>query len=65
MDVKDKVILLTGASEGIGKATALLLGKLGARLAIRCAVFRNGINAMCQRHCETSPQRPFRCIWFC
>lgn len=34
MDIKDKVVLITGASAGIGLATARLLWKEGARLAL-------------------------------
>ena len=32
--MKDKVIIITGASSGIGRATALALAKLGARLGL-------------------------------
>jgi len=32
--VKDKVAVVTGASEGLGKAIALVLGQEGARVAI-------------------------------
>ena len=34
MDVKDKVIIVTGASEGIGLATATLLDEQGAKLVL-------------------------------
>lgn len=34
MDFKNKVVLVTGASKGIGKATALLFGKLGASVVV-------------------------------
>ena len=34
MDVKDKVAIITGASAGIGLATAKLLHKKGAKLAL-------------------------------
>jgi NADPH:quinone reductase-like Zn-dependent oxidoreductase len=34
LKVQDKVVLVTGASSGIGAATAALFGKFGARVAI-------------------------------
>jgi short-subunit dehydrogenase len=34
MEIKDKVVLVTGASEGIGAATARLLTERGARVAL-------------------------------
>ncbi|MBN1409754.1 MAG: hypothetical protein JW969_02845 [Spirochaetales bacterium] len=34
MKINDRVILITGASAGIGKAAAVHLGKMGARLAL-------------------------------
>lgn len=34
-DLKDKVILVTGAARGIGKAIALALGATGARVRVR------------------------------
>ena len=32
--IKDKVVVITGASSGIGEATALLLAERGAKLAL-------------------------------
>ncbi len=34
MQIRDKIIIITGASGGIGQATARLLGRKGARLAL-------------------------------
>ena len=34
MAIKEKVIVITGASSGIGKAVALEFGKLGAKVAL-------------------------------
>ena len=36
MDLKGKVVLVTGASSGIGAATALAFGTCGAQLAVHC-----------------------------
>jgi NAD(P)-dependent dehydrogenase (short-subunit alcohol dehydrogenase family) len=34
--MKGKVVLITGANQGVGKASAVALGKLGARLVLVC-----------------------------
>ena len=34
MDIKNKVVIVTGASEGIGRATAKLLAARGARVVL-------------------------------
>jgi 3-oxoacyl-[acyl-carrier protein] reductase len=33
-DLKDKVVLITGSSTGIGARAAVAFGKLGARVAV-------------------------------
>lgn len=35
-DVKDKTIIITGSSDGIGKETAKVLSKLGAHIILAC-----------------------------
>ena len=34
MNIKDKVVLITGASRGIGETTAKLFGLLGAKVIV-------------------------------
>lgn len=36
MDLKDKVILITGSSSGIGKTTAIRFAKEGAKIVVNC-----------------------------
>ena len=34
MDVADRVVLITGASSGVGAALAIQLGQMGARVVV-------------------------------
>ena len=38
MDIQDKVVIITGASEGIGLATARLFAQEGAKVALAANV---------------------------
>ncbi|HEX3695825.1 MAG TPA: SDR family oxidoreductase [Polyangia bacterium] len=46
--MRDKVVLITGASNGIGKETAIGLGKLGARLILVCRDRERGTAAVAE-----------------
>jgi NAD(P)-dependent dehydrogenase (short-subunit alcohol dehydrogenase family) len=46
--MRDKVVLITGASNGIGKETAIGLGKLGARLLLVCRDRERGTAAVAE-----------------
>jgi short-subunit dehydrogenase len=55
MDIQDKVVIITGASEGIGLATARLFAQEGAKVALaaRSADTLNTIvNELHEQHCE-------------
>ena len=42
MDLKDKVVIITGSSSGIGKATALRFAKEGCRVVVNYSVNKKG-----------------------
>ncbi|KAM3963638.1 3-oxoacyl-[acyl-carrier-protein] reductase FabG-like [Aphomia sociella] len=56
VDFTDKVVLITGASAGIGEATALLFARCGARLAL-VAQNEQNLRAVAER-CERARARP-------
>jgi NAD(P)-dependent dehydrogenase (short-subunit alcohol dehydrogenase family) len=44
-DLRDKIILITGANSGIGKATSIQLAKLGATVVMACRSMERGLQA--------------------
>ena len=55
-NVRDKTCVVTGASAGIGKETALGLARLGARVAIVCRDRDRGAAAVAETRAAGSPQ---------
>src|ERR1043165_5200290 len=49
MQLRDKVAVITGRAEGIGRATGLLFGKEGARVAIGDVVDASGVAESIER----------------
>ncbi len=45
-DLKDKVVIITGANSGIGKAASIQLAKLGATVVMACRSKERGIQAL-------------------
>src|SRR5882672_11022054 len=45
-DMQGKTVLITGANQGIGKASAIALGKLGAKLVLVCRNADKGRSAI-------------------
>ncbi|MFA5993185.1 MAG: SDR family NAD(P)-dependent oxidoreductase [Candidatus Pacearchaeota archaeon] len=55
MDIKNKVVLITGASQGIGKSTAITLSKQGANVIINFNSDDNSANEVleeCNKHSQ-------------
>ena len=44
MKIKDKIVLITGSSSGIGKTTAIRFAKEGAKVVINYRINKNGAN---------------------
>jgi NAD(P)-dependent dehydrogenase (short-subunit alcohol dehydrogenase family) len=57
MDVKDKTILVTGATDGIGRQTALDLARLGARVLIHGRNKEKGIRTLDELNRETCNEK--------
>lgn len=56
-DLKDKVIIITGANSGIGKAAAIQLARCGATVVMACRSMERGAQALVEvRQGSNSPQ---------
>ena len=44
-DIKDKVVIISGASSGIGEATEVMLAQRGAKVVLGARSFRRGIDS--------------------
>ncbi|WP_235016381.1 SDR family NAD(P)-dependent oxidoreductase [Aquimarina sp. AU474] len=53
IDLRDKTVLLTGASDGIGKATAKFLMKMGAKVAVHYNTNKESADTLVQNYKET------------
>ena len=61
LDLRDKIILITGGSRGLGLALAQEFGRVGARLAL-CARDLHELQTACDRLAERGVEAvPFRC----
>src|ERR1700761_9134922 len=45
-DMRGKTVLITGANQGLGKTSALALGKMGAKLVLVCRNAEKGAAAL-------------------
>jgi NAD(P)-dependent dehydrogenase (short-subunit alcohol dehydrogenase family) len=57
MDMKDKTILVTGATDGIGRQTALDLARMGARVLVHGRSKEKGIRALDELNRETCNEK--------
>ena len=60
-DVKDKNVLITGATSGIGRAAALSLSQMGAHISF-IARNKEKADVLCQEISDISHQRPYPII---
>ena len=64
MSIKNKVVIITGASSGIGKATALLLAESGAKVVLAARnqeKLEKAVNEIKERNGEAAqPDRVLR-----
>jgi NAD(P)-dependent dehydrogenase (short-subunit alcohol dehydrogenase family) len=56
-DLKGRVIIITGADSGVGKATAIHLARLGGTVILACCSPARGLQALNEVRCAAESSR--------